>query len=79
MRVHITLPDDLVAEVDRHVGQRGRSRFIARAVRLALDEEQRWEAIEAGFGALGGQPHEWDEDAAGWVRAQRHGDGSRVG
>jgi len=41
MRVHITLEDELVAELDRRVGHRARSRFIATAVRRVLTDEQR--------------------------------------
>jgi len=79
MRVHITLEDELVAELDRRVGHRGRSRFIAAAVRRVLTDEQRWEDIESGFGAIADDGHDWDEDAAAWVRDQRFGDGGRVG
>lgn len=79
MRVHITLDDKLVAELDRRVGARRRSGFIATAVRLALDDERRWEAIQAALGAIAPANHEWDEDPASWVREGRRGDAARVG
>jgi metal-responsive CopG/Arc/MetJ family transcriptional regulator len=79
MRLHITLDDELVDQLDRRVGQRQRSAFISATIRGALDDERRWEEIEAGFGALAGGEHEWDADPAAWVRAQRHDDLSRVG
>jgi metal-responsive CopG/Arc/MetJ family transcriptional regulator len=79
MRVHITLDDDLVAQLDSRVGSRRRSAFISETVRRALEDEQRWEDIEAGLGALAGTEHEWDADPAGWVAAQRRGDAARVG
>lgn len=53
--------------------------FIGETVRRALEDERRWEDIEAGLGALADTGHEWDADPAGWVRAQRFGDPSRVG
>ena len=71
MRVHILLDDDLVAEIDRRAGKRKRSDYIARVVREALDDVQRWDEIEAGIGVLSDEGHEWDADAAAWVRAQR--------
>jgi metal-responsive CopG/Arc/MetJ family transcriptional regulator len=79
MRVHISLDDDLVEQLDRRVGVRRRSAFVSETVRRALQDEQRWEDIEAGLGALSGTEHEWDEDPAGWVAAQRLGDRARVG
>ncbi|MCL1693952.1 MAG: ribbon-helix-helix domain-containing protein [Actinomycetia bacterium] len=78
MRLHILLDDDLVAEIDRRAGERKRSDFIARIVRDAIDDENRWDEIEAGLGVLTDDEHEWDADAANWVRAQRH-DTSRTG
>jgi metal-responsive CopG/Arc/MetJ family transcriptional regulator len=79
MRLHITLDDDLVEALDGHVGRRRRSAFISETVRQALEEQRRWEDIEAGLGVLTEREHEWDGDAAGWVSTQRHGDPSRVG
>ncbi len=79
MRLHITLDGELVERLDSRVGRRRRSAFISETVRQALQDEQRWDDIEAGLGALAGSEHEWDDDPAGWVSAQRHGDANRVG
>lgn len=79
MRLHITLDEAVVAELDARVGSRRRSGFIAEAVRRALDDERRWEEIEAALGSIEASGHEWDADPAGWARAQRTGDGRRVG
>jgi Arc/MetJ-type ribon-helix-helix transcriptional regulator len=79
MRLHITLDDALVAQLDTRVGRRRRSAFISETVRRALEDDRRWEDIEAGLGALKGGEHEWDADPAGWVTAQRYGDPARVG
>ena len=44
-----------------------------------LDDERRWNDIEASLGSIADTGHEWDEDPAGWVRAQRRGDSRRSG
>lgn len=36
-----------------------------------LDEERRWNEIEAALGAIGDHGHEWDEDPAAWVSRGR--------
>jgi metal-responsive CopG/Arc/MetJ family transcriptional regulator len=79
VRLHITLDDELVDQLDSRIGRRRRSAFISATIRRALDDERRWDDIEAGFGALAGREHDWDADPADWVRAQRHGDPARVG
>ena len=45
-RTHVVIPDELLAEIDQVVGQRGRSRFLEAAARekldrLALEESKR--------------------------------------
>ena len=79
MRLHIALDDGLVAELDRRVGPRRRSAFIAELVRRGLDDERRWDDIESALGALSDTGHDWDADPAEWVRAQRRGDTRRAG
>jgi len=78
MRLHITLDDSLVAELDERVGPRQRSGFIASAVRRALDDERRWELIESAIGSIPAEGHDWDTEPAEWVRRQRRDDSSRV-
>ena len=46
----------------------------AEAVRRALDDEERWESIEAAIGSISDTGHDWDHDAADWVHRQRHSD-----
>ena len=79
MRLHITLTDEVVRELDRRVGPRGRSGFIAAAVRLALDDERRWDLIDSSLGGIAAEGHEWDVDPAVWVREQRRMDAAGVG
>lgn len=79
MRLHIALDDELVAEVDRRVGPRRRSAFIADLIRREIEDDKRWEDITSALGALADTGHEWDDDPAAWVREQRRGDARRSG
>jgi len=79
MRIHVHLEDALVEEVDARVGGRGRSRFVADAVRRALDDAAAWDAMRSATGSIADEGHPWDDDAAAWVTAERHTDAGRVG
>ena len=79
MRLHITLDDALVAELDRRAGSRRRSAFIAEMIRRTLDDERRWDDIETSLGSLSDDGHDWDDDPADWVRRQRRSDDRRAG
>ena len=79
MRVHIQLEDELVADLDRRAGPRRRSAFIAALIRRSLEDEQRWDEIEASLGSIPDTGHEWDDDPAEWVRQQRRSDPRRSG
>lgn len=71
MRLHISMDDELVAELDSRIGPRDRSRFIEQAVRQALDQAKRADALEAALGSIPDTGHDWDRDPAAWVREQR--------
>ncbi|HZA60753.1 MAG TPA: ribbon-helix-helix domain-containing protein [Actinomycetota bacterium] len=79
MRVHIDMDEELLERIDSVAGARGRSRFIRDAVAAALDHADRFELIMSARGAIADRGHDWDEDPAAWVRAQRRGDRRRVG
>ena len=79
MRVHITLDPELVRELDARVGARRRSAFVAEAVRQALEDERRWELIDASLGTITDGGHAWDPDPAQWVHDERRLDTRRVG
>ncbi|HTV11309.1 MAG TPA: hypothetical protein VME20_05540 [Acidimicrobiales bacterium] len=79
MRLHIALDDDLVADLDTRVGPRRRSAYISELIRRGLEDERRWDDIESALGGIPGTGHEWDEDPATWVRAQRRGGSRRDG
>ena len=74
MRLQIALDDDLVDEIDRRAGPRRRSALIAELVRRGLENERRWDDIEAALGGLADSGHDWDDDPAAWVRRQRRDD-----
>ena len=79
MRIHITLDDELVAELDRRAGARRRSAFVAELIARGLEDERRWDEIESALGSLPDTGHDWDHDPGAWVRLQRRGDAHRSG
>lgn len=79
MRLHIALDDELVAELDRRSGVRQRSALIGELVRRGLEDERRWDDIEASLGQVADTGHIWDADPADWVRDERRRDSRRAG
>lgn len=79
MRLRITLDDHLVAELDRRAGPRQRSALIAELIQRGLDDERRWDDIEAALGSISDTGHDWDDEPAEWVRRQRRGAGQLSG
>src|SRR5262245_49100876 len=71
---NLSLPADLVAEVDVVAGRRQRSAFVEEAVRRALRRERLRLAMTRTAGALRAEhyPH-WatSEDVVEWVRQSR--------
>ena len=78
MRLHITSQTTSFA-ISTGASARRRSGFIARAVRLALEDETRWDLIESSLGSIDDESHVWDGDLAAWVHEGRRLDTSRVG
>ena len=71
-RTHITLPEEVRADLDRLVEKRSRSRFIADAVRQALLIARQKEALREAAGAWKDKDHpELKVGAAAWVRKTR--------
>ena len=79
MRMHIVVDDDLAARLEARTARGERTRYVVQALRRRLDEDARWDALEAAAGTIADARHEWDEDPAGWVAAQRRTDDARVG
>ncbi len=72
VRTNLLLPKDLVDEVDHFAGERGRSRYVAEALRARLKRDRLLEAIKTTAGAWRDHP-QWrtDQDVVDWVRAIR--------
>lgn len=76
-RTHVIVADELLNEIDRRVGARGRSRFLEDAAREKLDRLELEEALRATRGLARGKGYEHWRDrksTAGWVRAGRRDD-----
>jgi metal-responsive CopG/Arc/MetJ family transcriptional regulator len=54
-RTNLTLPRDLMREVDKLAGPRGRSRYVAEAVAQRVKRDRLGKAIRNSRGALHGQ------------------------
>lgn len=55
-RTNLTLPDELMAEVDELAGPRGRSRYVAEAVAQRVKRDRLGVAIRDTAGAMVGRP-----------------------
>jgi hypothetical protein len=80
-RTRVTLPVELVAEIDSLVGPRGRSRYITEATAERLQRERTLKALEIGFGAWKDEDHpelNGPGGTEGWVRRMREGDNRRL-
>lgn len=71
-RTHITLPNDVLTDLDRLVEKRSRSRFIAEALRNALLIARQKEALRNAAGSWKDKDHpELKEGSAAWVKKLR--------
>lgn len=72
-RTNLTLPEELLRQVDEIAGPRGRSRYVADAVAQRVKRDRLRRAIEESYGSLvpeGGRPMTREEVSA-WIREQR--------
>lgn len=72
-RTNLTLPEELLRQVDEIAGPRGRSRYVADAVAQRVKRDRLLQAVDASFGSLvpkGGRPMTRREVSA-WVRKLR--------
>jgi hypothetical protein len=71
MRTHISLPEDLIAEVDKLAGKRQRSAFIEEAVRAKVRNEKMLALLDRPLKE--GQVHIGGvgEEASRWVHESR--------
>jgi metal-responsive CopG/Arc/MetJ family transcriptional regulator len=76
-RAHITLPPDVLADLDRFVEKRQRSRFITEAVRKELLIARQRAALRSAAGSWKAQDHpELKSGAAACGRNRRAGSAS---
>ena len=77
VRTNLVLPRELVAEIDRVAGPRGRSRFVAEVLEQAVRRERQRAAMRAGIGMLVDHPGygHWStpDRVVQWVTEQRSG------
>ncbi len=71
---NLSLPKDLVEEIDAVAGKRNRSAFVEETLRQRLRRERvrrAWEGVRGAWAGKG--PPEWDEPdgVANWVRVLR--------
>ena len=68
----MTLPEELLREVDELAGPRGRSQFVADAVSSKVKRERLRRALDAAEGVFVGTPwHMTAEETYRWVRSMR--------
>ena len=71
-RAHVILPVDLVADIDKLVGKRGRSAFLTEVARDEIQRRQQRNALRAAKGAWKDENHpELKDGAAAWVNRMR--------
>jgi hypothetical protein len=71
-RTHIIIPEPLVTEIDRLVGKRGRSEFLALAAEKELRRLRQIRALENIVGAWKDKDHpELKQGSVEWVKGLR--------
>lgn len=71
-RAHVVLPVDLIADIDKLVGKRGRSAFLTEVGRREVMIRRQREALRDTAGAWKDEDHpELANGAAEWVRQLR--------
>jgi hypothetical protein len=63
-RTNVTLPAELLAEVDEIAGPRGRSRYVAEAVEKQVRRDRQRKVFEETFGVMIGKPGWMNPDEA---------------
>jgi hypothetical protein len=72
VRTNLLLPEDVVEGLDRVAGPRGRSRYVAEAVRDRIKRDERMAALRSVAGIWRDHPEfPTDESVVEWVRALR--------
>jgi len=71
-RTNVTLPSEVISEIDELAGPRGRSAYVAEAVLARLKRDRMRRAFDETLGAAVGHSQWADPDEAyRWLRALR--------
>jgi hypothetical protein len=71
-RAHVILPIDVVADIDKLVGKRGRSAFLTEVARDEIQRRKQRNALRASKGSWKDKDHpELKDGAAAWVSKMR--------
>ena len=71
-RTNVTLPEELLRQVDELAGPRGRSQFVADAVTWKVKRERLRKALDEARGSLiGTSSYMSPDEAYRWVRSMR--------
>jgi len=74
-RTHVVIAEELVSQIDRLVGKRGRSRFLSQAAEQELKRLRILKALERAAGSWKEEDHpELKGGAARWVAQLRRRD-----
>jgi hypothetical protein len=72
VRTNLLLPEDVVAALDRVAGPRGRSRYVAQALRERIQRDEREALMQEAAGSWRGHPDFPSSEAViEWVRQLR--------
>lgn len=76
VRTNVTLPSEVLSEIDHLAGPRGRSAYVAEAVLARLKRDRARRVLDETYGAAAGHSRWKDPDEAyRWVRALREDQG----
>jgi metal-responsive CopG/Arc/MetJ family transcriptional regulator len=72
VRTNVTLPSEVMAQIDEIAGPRGRSSYVAEAVQARLKRDRMRRVLDETYGAAVGHSQWKDADEAyRWVRSLR--------
>ena len=75
VRTNVTIPEELLAQVDALAGPRGRSQFVADAIAKSVKRARQHAALDALDGVfVGGANAMTPEESYAWVRYLRDDD-----
>lgn len=77
-RTLVSLPPELVAEIDKVVGARQRSAFVTELTRREIERRQQQQALQEAAGCWNEEDHpELAQGSEAWVREMRKQDEER--